>query len=62
MIEPIREPQLYGTQLWKSPKTMKLELLPIQDERNVNKRRAEIGLEPLENYLRPLGIDYHLPR
>jgi len=55
------KPQLYGTQLRRSPRTGHMELFPIQDERNVNKRRAEVGLRPLEESVRMLGIDYHLP-
>jgi len=56
------KPQLYGTQLRRSSTTGHLELFPIQDERNVNKRRAEVGLRPLEEAVRMLGIDYHLPK
>ncbi|HVU58852.1 MAG TPA: DUF6624 domain-containing protein [Puia sp.] len=55
------KPQLYGSQV-KALKTGKYVFFPIQDERNVNKRRAEVGLEPLEAYARYFGIDYHLPK
>jgi len=61
--------QLYGTQLkpikqyWKEDKHI-VEgwmLLPIKDERNVNKRRAKLGLKPLEVELKERwGIDYPL--
>jgi hypothetical protein len=54
------KPQLYGSQV-RVLKTGKYVLFPIQDEHNVNKRRAEVGLEPLESYARYFGIDYHLP-
>jgi hypothetical protein len=55
------KPQLYGSQV-RVLRTGKYTLFPIQDERNVNKRRAEVGLEPLEVYARYFGIDYHLPK
>lgn len=55
------KPQLYGSQV-KALKTGKYTFFPIQDERNVNKRRQTVGLEPLEVYARYFGIDYHLPK
>jgi len=55
------KPQLYGSQV-RVLKTGRYALFPIQDERNVNKRRAEVGLEPLEAYARYFRIDYHLPK
>jgi outer membrane protein OmpA-like peptidoglycan-associated protein len=44
--------QLYGTQLQRNDKTGKYELAPTQDEKNLNIRRAKIGLEPIEVYLK----------
>jgi len=55
------KPQTYGSQV-RTGKTGKYEFFPIQDERNVNKRRAAVGLEPLEAYARNFGIEYHLPK
>jgi hypothetical protein len=55
------KPQLYGSQV-RVLKNGAYALFPIQDEANVNRRRAEMGLEPLEVYARYFGIDYHLPR
>ncbi len=49
--------QLYGTQITISPSGEKLPF-PITDEAGVNKRRKEIGLPPLEDYLKMLGIHY----
>ncbi|SMB91058.1 TonB family protein [Hymenobacter roseosalivarius DSM 11622] len=51
--------QVYGTQL--SNDDNKWKLLPIEDEANVNARRAKIGLEPLEEYLKRYEIIYQLP-
>jgi hypothetical protein len=52
--------QLYGSQVKQGPDG-KAAFFPIQDEPNVNKRRAAVGLGPLEEYARYFGIDYHLP-
>jgi uncharacterized protein DUF6624 len=51
--------QIYGSQV----RTVagKASFFPILDEANVNKRRASVGLGPLEDYARYYGIDYHLP-
>ena len=54
--------QLYGTQMQLDTKTGKYKFAPIDDEPNVDKRRAAIGLEPLEAYAREAGFEYHLPR
>jgi len=55
--------QIYGTQVFqmKDPATGKLSkytYYPIQDEENVDKRRKEMGLIPLKDYLKMFGIDY----
>ena len=55
------KPQIYGSQV-RTNKAGKNEFFPIADERNVNKRRGSVGLEPLEVYARNFGIDYHLPK
>lgn len=53
--------QSYGTQFQINKKTHKYTVAPIEDEPNVNRRRAAIGLEPLEDYAREAGIVYKLP-
>jgi hypothetical protein len=55
------KPQLYGSQV-RMDSTGKAAFFPIADEPDVDKRRASVGLEPLESYARYFGIDYHLPR
>jgi hypothetical protein len=50
-------PQKYGTQLWNDPSNGKLGLYPIEDSANVDLRRAEVGLPPLREYIRGMGID-----
>jgi hypothetical protein len=52
--------QIYGSQV-RSGKDGKYTFFPIADEANVNKRRAAVGLEPLESYARSFGFVYHLP-
>lgn len=49
--------QLYGTQITMGPSGEKIPF-PITDEAGVNKRRKAIGLPPLEDYLKMLGITY----
>jgi hypothetical protein len=53
--------QLYGTQFQLDKKTNRYILAPIEDEPNVDKRRAAIGLNSLEAYARDAGIEYRLP-
>ena len=53
--------QIYGSQIALDPKTGKNSIRPIEDEPNVNKRRAAVGLEPLEEYAKQYGINYKLP-
>jgi hypothetical protein len=60
--------QVYGTNVCRHPvsgtaKTgfvwSELEICtPIEDEKNVDVRRAAIGLEPLKDYLKRMGMDY----
>ncbi len=52
--------QLYGSQIVYN-NTGDQVLYPIEDEKNVNVRRAKVGLPPLEEYAERFGIDYHLP-
>ena len=55
------EKQVYGTQIKRDERTGKYSIEPIDDEPNVNKRRASVGLERLEEYTKQWGIDYILP-
>lgn len=49
--------QIYGSQVVFN-KTGGQEFYPIEDEKNVNERRAKVGLQPLEEYAKYFGIDY----
>ena len=53
--------QIYGSQL-KINDAGKYEFFSIKDEINVNKRRASVGLQPLEEYAKYFGINYILPK
>lgn len=53
--------QVYGSQVRANPETGKGELYPVADEKNLNIRRAEIDLMPIEDYLKYMGIEYIAP-
>ena len=52
------KPQIYGSQLRRSPETNKLEFFPIEAPESVNARRASVGLESIEEYARRFGFEY----
>ena len=52
-------PQTYGTQL-NEVEGGGFDLYPTQDIQNLNKRRAKVGLEPMEIYLQQFNIDYEV--
>ena len=43
--------QLYGTQLTLNDGGTAFELNPVKDPEHINERRAEMGLNPIEEYL-----------
>ena len=51
-----RKPQIYGSQICRNRSTREWELCQPVDLKNINVRRAEVGLEPLEVYLENWGI------
>ncbi|MEO1259547.1 MAG: DUF6624 domain-containing protein [Bacteroidota bacterium] len=51
--------QKYGTQITRSGDGPWV-LRPIADVKNVNERRAAVGLEPIEEYLERNGIEFDL--
>jgi hypothetical protein len=54
------KPQIYGSQV-RMDSAGKASFFPILDEINVNRRRATVGLGPLEDYAHYFGINYQLP-
>ena len=55
------QPQLYGSQIRTNTETGQPELYTIEDEVNVDKRRAEMEMEPLKDYMKRFGIEYQAP-
>lgn len=43
--------QIYGSQIGRDPETGEYYLSPLQDPDNVDQRRAEVGLGPLQDYI-----------
>ena len=54
--------QIYGSQLKRNDQTGKYELWPIEDEENLDKRRAAVGLESIAEYLKHFGLTYVPPK
>jgi hypothetical protein len=53
------KPQRFGTHAYMDPRAGKTNhLYPLEDELRVDEWRKEIGLEPLDEYLRKSGIEY----
>ena len=50
--------QIYGSQLQTNSETNKWELLPMIDPDNADKRRLEIGLKPLAEYLKSWDLTW----
>ena len=50
-------PQIYGSQLIKNA-SGKYEVAPIENLKNVNFRRSEMGLEPMKSYLKKFGLNW----
>ncbi len=50
--------QIYGSQIRRDPVTEKFFLAPLDDPANVDKRRAEVGLGALKDYLKQWNIDW----
>ena len=48
--------QLYGSQIGTNEATGKPYVLPLEDPANVDKRRAKVGLPPLNEYLKHFGF------
>lgn len=56
------KPQRYGSQVWSDRTTGRATgFHPIDDERNVDARRAAVGLEPLADYAKRFGFEYVAP-
>jgi len=54
--------QIYGSQVVFNKDTGAPEFYPIEDEKNVNIRRAKIGMSTLEEYAKLFGMEYSVPK
>jgi tetratricopeptide (TPR) repeat protein len=52
--------QIYGSQLYYDEKEGKYRVSPIEDPDNVDRRRAEVGLGPISEYVKNWGIEWNL--
>jgi len=53
--------QIYGTQIKYYPETKIFDVWPINDPVNIDKKRAEIGLEPIAEFLKNrFEIEWHI--
>lgn len=52
--------QIYGSQVGRDQETGEYYVLPLADPDNVDKRRAEVGLEPLQSYLSNWGLTWNV--
>lgn len=50
--------QIYGSQIGRNQETGKYYVYPLTDPDNVDKRRSEVGLEPLQNYTQRFGFNW----
>jgi hypothetical protein len=51
-------PQLYGSQVVRDEASKKLMFYPIEDEANVDKRRAAMGMLPIAQYAKFFNFEY----
>lgn len=56
------ERQIYGSQIGRDQVTGEYYVLPLKDPDNVDKRRSEVGLGKLENYVSRWGITWDIEK
>jgi hypothetical protein len=54
--------QIYGSQIGRNNETGESYVLPLTDPENVNQRRAEVGLGPIEDYVSYFGFEWDLEK
>ncbi len=52
------EKQIYGSQVSRDTESGEYYVLPLIDPDNVDKRRAEVGLDPIQNYISNWGMTW----
>ncbi len=56
------ERQIYGSQVYKNYDTGESYVYPVVEPEKVNERRAEVGLEPIEEYLKHLDMIWDIDK
>lgn len=56
------QPQIYGTQVSRNSQSGEWELFELTEPEFVNKRREEVGLGPIQEYLDRWNIDFKVPQ
>jgi hypothetical protein len=54
------ERQIYGSQIARDPETGKWFVDPLIDPDNVDKRRAEVGLDKFQDYISDFGLTWNV--
>lgn len=54
--------QIYGSQIGRNPESGEFYVLPLQDPDNVDKRRAEVGLGTLQDYVSNWKINWDVEK
>ena len=54
--------QIYGSQIGRDQGTGDHYVLPLEDPENVDKRRAEVGLGPIANYISNWNITWDVTK
>ena len=54
--------QIYGSQIKKDYETGESYVWPLIEPENVNERRAKVGLEPIEDYVKRVGMTWDVEK
>ena len=54
--------QIYGSQIHKNYDTGEIYVWPLIEPEKVNERRAEVGLGPIEDYVKSVGITWDVEK
>lgn len=55
-----KRPQIYGSQITRDKETGKEIVYEVRDSEYVNQRRKEVGLGPIEDYVKRWGIEWEV--
>jgi hypothetical protein len=54
--------QIYGSQVLLDPETEKYFVLPLEEPESVDKRRAEVGLQPMADYINKWDLKWNIEK